>query len=357
MRPAACLAAIILATGAAHADETQRQQLVRTAVESVILPGYAGFDAASGRLADHVAGLCTAPSEAGLEKARAAFGEVVEAWSQIEYVQFGPVRADNRLERILFFPDRRGIGLKQIQQWIGKPGDGKPDAASMPARSAAVQGLPALEFTLFGSGSEALAGTGGAWRCAVGQAIAGNVASIAGDVLADWQGDTGIRRDLENPDEGNALYRSADEALAQVLKVLPNGYEMMEETRLKPVLGDDPASAKPKAALFWRSGLTARALSANLDGLAALAAIDGIADGLPDDLRSWVPGNIAFETAQAKALLAASGNDLPSGAATAEGHARLMVVAGQLESLRDTSATGILGGYGLAAGFSSLDGD
>ncbi|MCB1418575.1 MAG: peptidase M75, Imelysin [Notoacmeibacter sp.] len=357
MRVAACLIALALSSGAARADETARLQIVRNAVESVILPAYGDLAAKTKALAADVGGLCDRPSAAALGKARAAFADVVTAWGRIEFVQFGPVREDNRLERILFFPDRRGIGLKQIQQWIAKPEDKAPDATALAAKSAAVQGLPALEFVLHGTGSADLAGPASAWRCAVGAAIAGNLDIVAGEVLEDWSDAGGIRRDLENPGAGNLLYRSSDEALAQVLKVLPNGYELMAETRVKPVLGDDAASAKSKAAPFWRSGLTARSLDANLDGLAKLAATEGLAEGLPDDLRSWVPGNLVFETGQARALVSASGDDLASDAATEQGHARLTVVLGQIESLRETASTGVLGGYGLAAGFSSLDGD
>lgn len=340
------------------AADDERVALVRNAVETVIRPGYAAFAEASKVMAGAADRLCEAPSAETLKAARDAFAGTVATWSRIEYVQFGPVREGNRLERILFFPDRKGIALKQVQAWIGKPEAAAADPAAMAGKSAAVQGLPALEFVLFGTGADGLAEkTGTEWRCVIGESIAGNLSEMAAELVEDWADGKGIRFQLENPGAGNLLYRDGGEALAQVLKVLPNGYELMAETRLKPFLGENPDAAKPKAALFWRSGLTGLSLAENLKGLQALASVEGLAEGLSEDVEGWAPSNLSFETMAALSLLEKSDKPLDQVAVTAEGHARLSQLVRQLDNLREVATTGILGGYGLAAGFSSLDGD
>ncbi|MEP4537332.1 MAG: imelysin family protein, partial [Nitratireductor sp.] len=76
--------------------------ITRAATDAVIRPGYARFRAASETLEKDVRALCEAPGPAQLETARVAFRDTALAWATIEMVGFGPVRAQNRLERILF---------------------------------------------------------------------------------------------------------------------------------------------------------------------------------------------------------------------------------------------------------------
>ena len=82
---------------------------------------------------------------------------------------------ENRLERILFWPDRKSTGLKQVQRALAEKDATATNPAKLKGKSVAMQGLGALEFVLFGTGAEKLAGPGEDYRCAYGRAIAGNV--------------------------------------------------------------------------------------------------------------------------------------------------------------------------------------
>ena len=97
--------------------------------------------------------LCAAPSQQALDAARQSFGETVDAWSAIEIIRFGPVTEENRLERMLFWPDRKGTGLKQVQAALAAKDATATDAGSLASKSVAMQGLGALEFVLFGTGA------------------------------------------------------------------------------------------------------------------------------------------------------------------------------------------------------------
>ena len=83
---------------------------------------------------------------------------------------------------MLFWPDRKGIGLKQVQAALAAKDPTAADAAQLAGKSVAMQGLGALEFVLFGTGAETLAGTGDAYRCAYGAAIAANLDGIAAEL-------------------------------------------------------------------------------------------------------------------------------------------------------------------------------
>ena len=93
---------------------------------------------------------------------------------------------------MLFWPDRKGIGLKQVQAALADKDATAADPATLAGKSVAMQGLGALEFVLFGTGAETLAATGDAYRCAYGAAIAGNLETIAAELDDAWQAPDGF---------------------------------------------------------------------------------------------------------------------------------------------------------------------
>ena len=58
----------------------------------------------------------------------------------------GHLIEDNRFERVLFFPDRKSTGLKQVQAALAKPEDSVTTMETLKDKSVAMQGLGALEF-------------------------------------------------------------------------------------------------------------------------------------------------------------------------------------------------------------------
>jgi predicted lipoprotein len=328
---------------------------VRGAIENYVKPGYAAFHAAGAALRDDVAALCASPSPAALEEARGGFREAVRAWSAIELVRFGPVAEDNRLERILFWPDRKSTGLKQVQAALAQEDATATDPATLSGKSVAMQGLGALEFVLFGTGAETLSENAG-YRCAYGRAIATNIDSISATIEAGWGAPDGFAQRWSSPGPDNPFYRDQTEALNELLAVFVNGLELMRDQRLGGFLGGSAAEDKPKQALFWRSGETVPSLRANLAALRALFDAAALDDLLPGD-QNWIAQSIGFEFGNGLAALdAASG---PVTKALADGTLRdklgyFRVVTTSLSELFGTRLSGELG---LSAGFSSLDGD
>ena len=105
----------LLAAVPAGAASLDSGATVTRSIADFVRPGYVRFHDATTALDKAAANLCKAPSDASLEAARAAFSSAIDSWSQIEIIRFGPVTEENRLERILFWPDRKSIGLKQVQ--------------------------------------------------------------------------------------------------------------------------------------------------------------------------------------------------------------------------------------------------
>ncbi|MEO8684858.1 MAG: imelysin family protein, partial [Devosia sp.] len=182
------------------------------------------------------------------------------------------------------------------------------------------------------------------------------MAQIADEMVIAWDAEDGIALHLTKPSAEFTDFRTPIEAQEELVGILSHGIEAVRDTRLNPWIAKEDSAAKPKLALFWRSGLTVPMIRANVDGLAALFALSGVAGGVPAD-KADLPVAITAEFAGADAAL-----DLvtaPVEAAVAD--------PAQVQALADvvtaTQQLGVLIGeqlsaaLGLSVGFSSLDGD
>ncbi|MEX1060566.1 MAG: imelysin family protein, partial [Methyloceanibacter sp.] len=184
------MAAVMLCAGAlsAHA-EADHAAIARGSLTEVIRPGYAALADATGALKGKVENLCTEPSTAALDEAKDAFAATVAAWSKVEILRFGPVTQDHRYERLFFWPDPKGLGLRQLQDVLAKQDETVTEPDALAGKSVALQGLPALEYLLYGDGAETLAmsGDSGAFRCGFALSVATNIDRIARNVVEGWR--------------------------------------------------------------------------------------------------------------------------------------------------------------------------
>ena len=275
------LVALVLAISAARSE----QDLVHPPIEPVlermlvnyIRPGYADFNAAALDLESSLAELCDTPSGEDLEAARSGFRTIVDRWSRMEWLRIGPVMADNRLERILFFPDRKGTGRKQVQAAIASGNESVTRVETLSSQSVAMQGLGALEFILFGSGSDQLAAPGASHRCGFSRAAAGNLVNLSRDLVEGWQDGSELTAAFLAPAAANPLFRTDAEALNLLLGQMIHGLEAIRDTRINAFLDREDANRdRPKSALLWRSGMTMPSIRANLEGLEAMFNESGI---------------------------------------------------------------------------------
>jgi predicted lipoprotein len=345
------VAATVLASPAKGENAT-----VAAAVSGFVQPGYGAFQAASTELKGKMDALCAGPSPEGLSDAREAFVAVVTAWSEVETIRFGPVMEENRLERILFWPDRKSIGLKQVQRALAEKDATAADPATLKDKSVAMQGLGALEFILFGTGAEKLAAPGEDYRCAYGRAVSSNIESMAAAILAGWLASDGVARQWASPGADNPLYRTDDEALTELLDIFIHGLEMVRDVRLNGFFAEEAEDDQPKQAVFWRSELTTASVASNLDGMRKLFEASGLAGLLPQEY-AWVAESIGFEFANAQRALEAAEGPIAEVLADPERRERLAYVRLVTSSLSELFGVRLAGALGLTAGFSSLDGD
>lgn len=337
------------AAGEAQLAPGSVRMVMERTVEDFVLPGYKAFEQATGELVRATGALCAAPGHSSLDDARQAFDEVTLGWAAVEMIRFGPVMSENRLERVLFWPDRKSTGLKQAQAAIASSDPSVLDAANMPAKSVAVQGLGALEFTLFGTGSQGLQ-TGDSFRCGYAAAIAENLHSIAASLVSGWQDPDGALAKWTDQSSTEDI----QESLNELVGTLVHGLENVRDQRLLAFLDPD-GKDKPRLALFWRSGQTLPVLHANVTALARLfdeSAMDAL---LPEDAAS-IADSIRFEFTELSKLLDIS---VPVTEALKDKDLRSRLAASDtvLRSLLDRLDRQYAPATGLSSGFSFADGD
>lgn len=325
-------------------------------VDGFIRPGYRRFAETSGQLTTAMMQLCTAPSPETLAKARQAFATTATDWARIEVVRVGPVIEKNRFERILFYPDRKGTGLRQVQALLAQPDETATTPDGLSGKSVAMQGLGALEFVLHSTGSEALSGEANGFRCRYGLAVAGNVQRVATDLVQLWDDPQGIARDWKNPGADSAVFRTPREAMTEVLGILVHAAEALRDQRIETFYKGEESNTFARQALFWRSGLTFPMLGGNLEGVKALLDTSGLKELLNPDQQSII-GSIDFVLA---ALMRVTKTLTPNVEAAVSDAAERQKLDFLLLNSRDLIVRlndSLGGGLGLGAGFSFSDGD
>ncbi|TGQ44540.1 imelysin family protein [Mesorhizobium sp. M00.F.Ca.ET.216.01.1.1] len=347
---------LVLAAALPASAVVKASDVIQRAIDGFVRPAYARLHDHADSLTEAMHALCQSPSQEDLDAARAEFSATVDAWSVAEIIRFGPIAEENRLERMLFWPDRKSIGLKQVQAALANKDPAAANPVQLAGKSVAMQGLGALEFVLYGDGAETLAGKDDPYRCAYGAAIAGNVEAIAADVSDAWNKPGGFAALWANPGPQNALYRDGTEAVTELVGVLINELEMVRDVRLKGFLGASPGADKPKQAIYWRSQNTARSLTGNLSGMDALFQASQLGDALSPDAR-WMAESAHIQFANGAEAAKAIRGPIDKALADPALRQKLDYFSLVTSSLTTLIGTRLTAEFGLSAGFSSLDGD
>jgi predicted lipoprotein len=336
--------------------EAEVTRVMTAAVNGFIRPGYDAFQTSAEKMTKAMAALCQAPSSANLGSAKSAFRDVATAWARVEIIRIGPVIEQNRFERILFYPDRKSTGLKQVQAALSKEDQAATDPAALGTRSVAMQGLGALEYVLYGTGSEDLAKTTQNYRCRYGAAIAANVANVAKDISGIWDAPDGIAATWEKPGPDNPAFRTGGEAITALLGILVHGTEAVRDQRIETFYKGSDKAKFPRQALFWRSQNTWPSVEGNLASLSDLLEGSGMAALLPEKDR----GIVAQTVKQLQSTIALTGTINPDLEKAVDDKAEQKKLDAMLSNTKEIIAKlndGYGGAIGLTSGFSFADGD
>jgi len=253
--------------------------LARTALERHIRPGYEKLSEAAGILLDAASRQCASGAPGELKTLQVPFGQLVTAWGRVEHIRFGPVAKDNRLERILFWPDRKGIGSRQIDKALETRDATVTDSRSLAGKSVALQGLGALDQILYQGDNPPRDVGAQTQRCQFAKAIAGNLATMSQAMVAEWRDPEGFSRTWLSAGAGNPQYMQPSETTRELARALDNGIERVRDERIAGPLGLTKLRRRLPVVL-GASGSTTRLVIANIDGLLDLYETGGMREAI-----------------------------------------------------------------------------
>jgi len=349
--------ALIFGASPAQA-ETDQSAIAKDALINVIRPGYAAFADATTALDGRVQTLCDEPSPEALDAAKKAFAEAVKKWSRVEIFRFGPVNRHRRYDRLFFWPDPKGIGLRQVQKALADRDESVTLADTLADKSVALQGFPTLEYLLYSDGAEKLAD--GApeigFRCSFARSVATNVGRIAHAVTEGWRDGADFTKTFLSPVPEDPLYHSPKDVTLELFKAFSSGIELVRDQKLGKPLGTSPETARPTLAAFWRSDLTFPNMVGNLEGVRTLFDKGGFSHVVAEE-SPGVEDSVLFDIDRAIKILSAVDQPITEVVKDEALRTKLEALRVALKSARDTGSSMIARGAGLSFGFNALDGD
>ncbi|MEM8794606.1 MAG: imelysin family protein [Pseudomonadota bacterium] len=323
-------------------------------ITEYIQPAFRQFEVSTNTLAQTLDDACGDWKADSPEVIGAAFRSVVQDFGRIEILTFGPLVEDNRFERLFFWPDRKGRALKQIQRVLAAQDPSVTDPHALAQKSVALQGLPGLDFLLYGNALSDLSDD--PFRCSFAVAVSKNIHSISKTLRIEWERPDGFIEALLNPSSENALFRTPKETGREFFEVLVNGVERIKLLKLEAALGASVEKARPKRSAFWRSGLALALIRSNMMALSDFEQVAGFLTLLPSD-KEWMINASRFEYKNAIGAIDQVDQPIIAAAADPGLHGKLSfagVVMGNLQTLYEDQVGPVLG---LRAGFNASDGD
>jgi predicted lipoprotein len=359
LRSLRLLLALALIWGASSARaETDHSAIAKDALINVIRPGYAAFADAATALDGRVQTLCDEPSPEALAAAKKAFAEAVKTWSRVEIFRFGPVNRKNRYGRLFYWPDPKGIGLRQIKRALAEKDESVTLADTLAGKSVALQGLPALEYLLYADGAEKLAHAAPeiGFRCSFAASVAINIDRIAHAVTEGWRDGAQFTKTFLSPGPDDPLYLAPKDVTLELFKAFTAGIELVRDQKLGRPLGTSPETARPKLAAFWRSDLTFPNMVGNLEGVRVLFATGGFAEVVATE-SPGVEDSVLFDLNRTIDTLSAVDEPITEVVKDKALRDKLEALRVALKSARETASSMIARGAGLSFGFNASDGD
>lgn len=363
-----CLGGVLLFPVAMVGAGELPPDLGASLVNGYISPAMQQFQQSAHRMHATLETWCADPQKNGAKAVHEDFAALVSAWSGIEFLRFGPLVAANRYEKINFWPDPRGITLRQVQALLAAA-DPVPDAAQLSGQSVAIQGLPALEYVLYRDKGLLAdpAPDGNAPACAYATAVAGNLASLGAELVNEWQPGGDYAQQFSMPSASNSLYRNQQEVAGESIKALSTGLQFVRDVKLLPVLGSDITAVKPRRASFWRSGLAAQSMAAATQGMLQFYKAGKYSYGSDD---AWIDASLQAELLR----IDANFKDIQTGASkvpttspgpeqwlqfteTEAGYRQLTLASLLIKNAKSLIDENVAPAFGVRIGFNALDGD
>ena len=327
-------------------------------ISGYIEPATQEFAATASRLPAAVEAVCSEDGDANRQALQAAFAETVDRFARIHFLRFGPLLEEDRLNRLSFLPDPRGIAQRQIRKIYAARDESVLSVQSLREKSVAVQSLTAFELIAFDKSANLVLGGEGDnhdFTCRYAQAIAENAAAIAQEVAADWADPEGYQKLLVSGGADNPRFQSSKEAFESVYNAFTTALTIVMDQDLLPAIGTSAEKAKPRRFPYSRSGNARTYLAGELDGLRD-AVFSMSLKGMMSADDQWTLDTLGFEFKNADGYLARLQPPLRSTFGQDGSYNMAAALVINIEAIQGLMQ-GIAGALELSGGFNALDGD
>jgi predicted lipoprotein len=257
-RPKMLLTSLAIALGACSPQDPQAVTSAALA-EQIILPSYSRWVDADQQLARSAVAYCQGKED--LETARRAFLSAQKAWAELQPVLIGPITEGNRAWQVQFWPDKKNLVARQVEQLIRS--DEPITESSLEKASVVVQGLSAYEYVLFDSSIELADDDTKARYCPMLEAVAAHQRSLADEILANWNAKDGMLHQMSR--FPNERYAESKEAISDLFRAQVTALDSLKKKLGAPLGRQSKGIPQPFQAEAWRSQASLSNIAASLD--------------------------------------------------------------------------------------------
>lgn len=262
-RPRLLITSLAIALGACSPTDPQATTSAALA-QQVILPTYSRWVDADRALAASALAYCQGKED--LDKARSDYLAAQKAWAELQPLLVGPLAEGNRAWQVQFWPDKKNLVARQVEQLLGS---GTPiTPATLDKSSVVVQGLTAYEYILFDARIDLANAETKARYCPLLEAIGAHQQALAENILAQWKNEGGMLSQLSR--FPNERYADAHEAIAELLRVQVTALDSLKKKLGTPLGRQSKGIPQPFQAEGWRSDTSLASLDSSLTGAQAL---------------------------------------------------------------------------------------
>jgi len=336
--------------------QSQQAQVTRDLANDVILNLHKNWQENTHLMAKNAKDFCA--GSAPLANARQGFSQAADAWGFLQPVLIGPLAEHNLAWRVQFWPDKKNLVGRQIEQLLKK--NPTPDVATLEKSSVVVQGLSAAEYILFDPAINLEDGAVKSRYCPLLQAIAQNQQNLSDSAVAQLQAQDGLLQAFSA--FPNERYSEPMEAITELMRVNVTALDSLKKKLGTPLGRLNKGNLQPMQAEFWRSDLALGSISATLAASQALWQGNmhlGLRDLLKGDEHKALVERINTAFAEANKDVVAGGipPQLSKELKDEDGRARLNKLYDSLNRLHRLHQQELVNELGIQLGFNANDGD
>ena len=338
-------------------EDPVKLNLVADITNKVIRPVYVSLSSTSTAFVAQVDTFCDSPTNQSLDDIRGAWRGLMSEWQFASVIRMDPLENNDLGLRIESWPLGENILESRVDVLLNA--EETINESVIRNGSITIQGIPALEYLLFGGENEvSVADFESGKRCEVITAITGVLDDNIQTANEQWQGSYGD--DVAQPEKAEGGYESSRLALDDIANNLNTAFESILNDKLGFVLGGEFGDQSSEMLESYRSGYSLENIQQNILAVKDLFHVE---NGLGISLYLTYQGSKELgeriNTELDSLLLQISEVETPISESinTPENYERLSLILQSVLNLHNTFEEELFPALAVTVDFNSQDGD